>query len=79
MSFVILCSNIFDVICVNHVNETKCDDNVNDSELVLPGYNLLRRDGSRNGGGVALYLKMVLILNAVKICVTLVLNVFGLK
>ena len=33
-----MCSNIFDVICVN---ETKCDDSVNDSELVLPGYNLL--------------------------------------
>ena len=29
-------------------NETKCDDSVNDSELVLPGYNLLRRDRSRN-------------------------------
>ena len=54
MSFVICVPTFFDVICVN---ETKCDDSVNDSELVLPGYNLLRRDRTRNGGGVALYLK----------------------
>ncbi len=49
-----MCANIFDVICVN---ETLCDDTVNDSELDLPGYNLLRRDRKRDGGGVALYIR----------------------
>ena len=49
-----MCTNIFDVI---GINETKCDETVNDSEIVLPGYDLLRCDRSRNGGGVALYIK----------------------
>ena len=46
----------FDVICVN---ETLCDETVNDNELTLPGYNFLRCDRNRNGGGVALYIKDV--------------------
>ena len=45
--------NHFDVICVN---ETWCDNSIYDSELHLPGYNLLRRDRNREGGGVALYI-----------------------
>ena len=49
-----MCTNIFYVI---GINETKCDETVNDSEIVLPDYDLLRCDRSRNGGGVALYIK----------------------
>ena len=50
-----MCSSIFDVICVN---ETKCDDSVNDKRTRFTRLNLLRRDRSRNGGGVvALYVK----------------------
>ena len=51
-----MCGNLFDVICVN---ETWCDNSVFDSELHLPGYNLLRRDRNREGGGVALYINDV--------------------
>ena len=70
----------FDVI----INETKCDETVNDSEIVLPGYDLLGCNRSRNGGGVVLYISfecciMVLILNDVMIYVTKVLSVFGLN
>ena len=49
-----MCTNIFDVI---GINETKCDETVNDSVIVLPGYDLLRCDRSRNGSGVALNIK----------------------
>ena len=69
-----MCTNICDVI---GINETKCDETVNDSEIVLPGYDLLRCDRSRIGGGVALYL--VLILKDVMIYVTKMLSVFGLN
>ncbi len=48
-----LCGDVFDVICVN---ETNCDNTIGDSELHLPGFNLLRCDRNRNGGGVALYI-----------------------
>ena len=51
-----MCTNIFDVICVN---ETLCDETVDDNELTLPGYNFLRCDRNRNSGGVALYIKDV--------------------
>ncbi len=49
-----ICKNVFDVISVN---ETWCDETISDSEIELPGYNLLRRDRRRDGGGVALYIK----------------------
>ena len=48
-----MCNNVFDVICVN---ETLCDSSIPDSELHLPGYNILRKDRNRGGGGVALYI-----------------------
>ncbi len=35
--------------------ETKINDTICSSELVIPNYNLHRRDRSRNGGGVAIY------------------------
>ena len=48
-----MCNNVFDVICVN---ETLCDSSIPDTELHLPGYNILREDRNRAGGGVALYI-----------------------
>ena len=51
-----MCSNVFDIISVN---ETICDDTISDGELNLFGYNILRNDRNRNGGGVALYIKDV--------------------
>jgi len=47
-----LCNDTFDVICVN---ETLCDQSIVDNELHLPGFQILRRDRTRNGGGVALF------------------------
>ena len=44
-----MCNNVFDIICVN---ETLCDSSISDSELHLPGYNILRKDRNRGGGGV---------------------------
>jgi hypothetical protein len=36
------------------INESKIDSLVNDSEISIPGYKLVRRD--RNGGGVVIYM-----------------------
>ncbi|XP_072028290.1 uncharacterized protein [Amphiura filiformis] len=49
-----MCGNVFDIICVN---ETLCDQSIVDSELHLPGFNILRKDRKRDGGGVALYIR----------------------
>ena len=38
------------------LNETWLDDSFLDSELCLPGYQLLRRDRYRYGGGIAVYI-----------------------
>ena len=48
---------MFKCIWCKSVNETWCDETIHDSEIELPGYNLLRRDRRRDGGGVALYIK----------------------
>ena len=37
--------------------ETKLNDAICDTELDIPGYDLYRRDRTRNGGGVAVYIK----------------------
>ena len=39
------------------VNETWLDETVNDSEIAIPGYNVLRKDRNRNGGGVCFYIR----------------------
>ena len=39
------------------INETKLDESIKSSELHLPGYEFIRRDRSRNGGGVGFYIK----------------------
>ena len=44
-----MCNNVSDVICVN---ETLCDSSIPDSELHLPGYDILKKD--RNRGEEAL-------------------------
>ena len=38
------------------LNETWLDDSFLDSELYLPGYQLLRQDRDRHGGGIAVYI-----------------------
>ena len=47
-------SHDFDVFSVN---ETWLNESVNDSEIAITGYNLIRKDRNRNGGGVCFYVK----------------------
>ena len=42
------------------LNETRLDPSVSDDEVSIPGYNILRYDRSRNGGGVALFIRNTL-------------------
>ena len=44
----------FDLLAIN---ESKLDDKINDGSVSLNGYEILRKDRNRNGGGVALYLR----------------------
>ena len=39
------------------INETKLDEPIKSSALHIPGYEFIRRDRSRNGGGVGFYIK----------------------
>ena len=41
------------------INETKIDNYVTDSEIEIPGYNVIRRDRNRFGGGVVVYIRQV--------------------
>ena len=44
----------FDIICLN---ETLLDETINDHEVNITGYEILRKDRNRNGGGVAVYVR----------------------
>ena len=44
----------FDILCIN---ETRLDESINDSQVKLPGYEIIRRDRNRMGGGVASYIR----------------------
>ena len=37
------------------LNETRLDNTIADSQIDIEGYDILRRDRNRNGGGVAFY------------------------
>ncbi|CAH3195881.1 unnamed protein product, partial [Porites evermanni] len=37
------------------LNETRLDNTIPDSQIDIEGYDILRRDRNRNGGGVAFY------------------------
>jgi hypothetical protein len=39
------------------INESKIDDTVLDREIHIIGYNMIRKDRTRNGGGVIIYLR----------------------
>lgn len=39
------------------INESKLDDSVTEGEIHIPGYILVRKDRTRYGGGVALYVR----------------------
>jgi hypothetical protein len=36
-------------------NETRLDESVLNGEVEIPGYDIVRRDRNRNGGGVTIY------------------------
>ena len=45
------------------ISETKLDNSVSSSEIEIEGYDLLRLDWSRRGGGVACHVKKLLAYN----------------
>ena len=44
----------FDVITIN---ETRLDESFNDRDVRISGYDIIRRDRNRHGGGVAIYIR----------------------
>ncbi len=51
-----MCGTNFDIISVN---ETYCDNTVSDNEVRLDGFNVLRKDRNRGGGGVAVFINYI--------------------
>ena len=47
----------FDILTLN---ETKLDNSILDCEVQIPGYDIIRSDRNRNGGGVAMYIRTVI-------------------
>ena len=45
------------------ITESKLDNTIKDSEISIPGYNILRSDRNRNGGGVMCYIKDTICFN----------------
>ena len=48
------------------LSESKLDNSVNDNEISVPGYDILRKDRNRNGGGVLAYIKNDLAYNVLE-------------
>ena len=46
-----------DIICLN---ETLLDETIDDHEVNIIGYEILRKDRNRNGGGVAVYVRNII-------------------
>ena len=47
-------SKLFDIITLN---ETRLDCSVLNGEIEIPGYDIVRRDRNRSGGGAAMYIR----------------------
>ena len=54
-------------ISVLGITESKLDDTINDSEVQVSGYDIIRKDRNRKGGGVALFIKQGIVANKVSI------------
>ena len=39
------------------INESRLDSSINSQMVEIPGYEVIRKDRNRNGGGVAIYVK----------------------
>ena len=63
-------------IAVLGVIESKLDSSINDSELKIEGYELLRCDRNRHGGGVACYISKSLCFNIKNIFSEEIENIF---
>ena len=49
---------VFDYsIDIISINETKLDDTIKSCEVHIPGYEFIRRDRNRQGGGLSFYIK----------------------
>ena len=44
----------FDILSIN---ETRLDNTISNDEVKITGYDLIRKDRNRNGGGVAIYVR----------------------
>ena len=51
------------------ITETKLDNTVYDSEVTVDGYNIVRNDRNRKGGGVACYIRNNICFNR-KACIS---------
>ena len=58
------------------ITESKLDDTVLDGEVNIEGYEIIRADRNRNGGGVACYIKSDLSFNIRKDFSTEIENIF---
>ena len=54
---------------VVEITESKLDDSINDCEICIEGYNIIRRDRNRKGGGVVCYVSIKICFNA-KNCIS---------
>ena len=45
---------LFDVFVIN---ESKIDSTIPDSEINIPGHNIIRKDRNTHGGGVVIYIR----------------------
>ncbi len=51
---VLISNSTIDILAIN---ESKIDDSVFDNEINIIGYNMIRNDRNRFGGGVVLYIR----------------------
>ncbi|EDO49849.1 predicted protein [Nematostella vectensis] len=49
--------NMLDNVDVFGFNETRLDETVTNGEMNIPGFDIIRKDRKRNGGGVCLYVR----------------------
>ena len=50
----LLCDKKIDVLALN---ETRLDSSISDELLAMDGYDIIRADRNRNGGGVCIYIR----------------------
>ena len=51
---VMLINYPFDILAIS---ETKIDSTISDSEIHINGYTIIKKDRTKNGGGIAFYIK----------------------